>query len=159
MKAIDFNLPDAEGVYHKPSDYKGQWLVVYFYPKDDTSGCTKEACGFRDNLSDLQKHDVAVLGISPDPADSHQRFMQKFSLNFPLLSDENRETIKAYGAWGKKISNGQETVGVLRNTYLIDPNGEIAKTYERVDPVGHAEQILEDVQALRGHETASARRR
>jgi thioredoxin-dependent peroxiredoxin len=149
MRAKDFNLPDSEGKTHKLSDYRGQWLVVYFYPKDDTPGCTKEACNFRDNYAILQEQGVAVVGISRDPVVSHQAFAEKYNLNFPLLSDESAETIRAYGAWGTKKLAGKETLGVLRNTYLIDPHGEIRKVYERVDPSAHAEEILRDLQALR----------
>lgn len=148
MKAADFTLPDSEGQLHSLSDYRGKWLVVYFYPKDDTPGCTKEACNFRDNRDTLQEHGIAVVGISRDSVASHKAFAGKYALNFPILSDESTETIRAYGAWGPKMRGGKETMGVLRNTYLIDPNGEIRKTYTRVNPSAHAEEILHDIQAM-----------
>lgn len=148
MKAADFNLPDSEGQFHSLSDYRGKWLVVYFYPKDDTPGCTKEAGNFRDNRSTLQEHGIAVVGISKDSVTSHKAFAGKYALNFPILSDESTGTIRAYGAWGPKTRGGQETMGTLRNTYLIDPTGEIRKAYTQVDPSAHAEEILRDIQAM-----------
>jgi Peroxiredoxin len=102
MKTIDFSLPDQSGKVHKLSSYRGSWVLLYFYPKDDTPGCTKEACGFRDSLNELKEHNVIVLGVSADSVASHQKFSQKYHLNFPLLSDEKKEVIKAYGAFGKK---------------------------------------------------------
>lgn len=148
MKAVDFSLPDQTGTYHKLSDYRGKWVVVYFYPKDDTPGCTKEACGFRDTLSTLHKLDVVVLGISKDSVASHKKFAEKYQLNFPLLSDETKEILRSYGAWGKKKFMGREFEGTLRKTYLIDPNGEIRKTYDHIDPVKHAHDILSDLTSL-----------
>lgn len=135
MKAPDFNLPDQNGKLHQLSDYAGRWLIVYFYPKDDTPGCTKEACNFRDNLSEYYKRDVSVVGISKDSVASHEKFAKKYDLNFTILSDESLETIKAFGAWGNKV---------LRNTYLINPEGEIVKTYEDVKPETHSAEILSD---------------
>ena len=148
MKAPDFTLPDSEGRLHSLSDYRGKWLVVYFYPKDDTPGCTKEACNFRDNRDTLRKHDIAVVGISRDSVASHKAFAGRYGLHFPILSDESTETIRAYGAWGPKTRGGKETMGTLRNTYLIDPSGEIRKTYTHVDPSAHAEEILHDIQTI-----------
>jgi peroxiredoxin Q/BCP len=148
MKAADFTLPDSEGRLHSLSDYRGKWLVVYFYPKDDTPGCTKEACNFRDNRATLQEHGIAVVGISRDSVASHKAFAGKYNLNFPILSDESTETIRAYGAWGPRMRAGKETMDTLRNTYLIDPSGEIRKTYTQVDPSAHAEEILRDIQAM-----------
>ena len=141
MKAPDFSLPDQEGTIHSLADYKGKWLVVYFYPKDDTPGCTKEACSFRDNLEEIRKRGVVILGISKDTVESHKKFAKKFDLTFPILADPQRKTIEAYGAWGKKALSGKEYMGTLRNTYLVSPQGEIVKTYEKVDPATHVAQI------------------
>lgn len=132
MMAPDFSLPDQNNVMHSLSDYKGKWLIVYFYPKDQTPGCIKEACSFRDHVSEFTKRNIAIVGISKDSVVSHQKFAGKYHLPFPLLSDESAQAIKAYGAWG-------------RNTYLINPRGEIAKTYERVNPLTHVSQILKDL--------------
>ncbi len=144
MKAVDFNLPDQNGNFHTLSDYKGKWLVLYFYPKDDTPGCTKEACNFRDGIEEFKKRGVEVIGISKDDVNSHQRFIKKYSLNFTLLADPTHETIKGYGAWGKKSFEG-----ILRNTYLINPEGEIVKEYTGVNPSTHADQLLTDLEELR----------
>lgn len=143
--APDFQLSDFSGKTHKLSDYKGKWVLVYFYPKDDTPGCTKEACGFRDNFSDFEKQGVVVLGISKDSPASHKKFIDKYNLNFTLLSDEEKETIKAYGAWGTKKFMGREFEGVFRYSYLIDPQGIIRKVYTTVKPVEHAGEVLKDI--------------
>lgn len=148
MKAIDFSLPDQNGKIHKLSDYSGKWVVLYFYPKDDTPGCTKEACGFRDNINELKKLKVVVLGISADSIDSHKKFSQKYNLNFSILSDESKEIIKKYNAWGRKKFMGKEFEGILRITYLINPQGKIVKKYENVKPEQHAKQIITDIRAL-----------
>ena len=148
MKAKEFNLPDESGKFHKLSDYHGRWVVLYFYPKDDTPGCTKEACGFRDGLSQLEELGVAVLGVSKDSPKSHQKFKEKYHLNFPLLSDESKEVIQAYGAWGEKSFMGRKFSGILRKTYLIDPEGEIKKIYEKVNPAKHSAEILADVKVF-----------
>ncbi len=145
MKAPDFTLPDQNGKMHRLTDYKGKWLLVYFYPKDDTPGCIKEACSFRDASEDYKKRGVSVVGISKDSVKSHDKFANKYSLNFTILSDESLETIKAFGAWGKKKLYGREYDGVFRNTYLINPEGEIVKKYEKVHPEVHSEEILEDL--------------
>lgn len=148
MKAIDFNLPDENGKTHKLADYRSKWVVVYFYPKDDTPGCTKEACNFRDSLSDLKKFGVVILGISKDSVKSHQKFSQKYHLNFPILSDESKETIKAYHAWGMKKFLGKQFEGTLRKTYLIDKEGNISKIYDNVNPTIHAGETLSDIKQL-----------
>jgi peroxiredoxin Q/BCP len=148
MKAVDFNLPDESGNIHKLVDYAGKNLILYFYPKDDTPGCTKEACGFRDALSEIKKTGAVVLGISKDTPASHKKFIDKYHLTFSLLSDENKETIKAYNAWGKKKFLGKEFEGILRKTYLINKKGEIVKVYENVNPIDHANQILKDLKTL-----------
>lgn len=148
MNATEFSLPDQNGKIHSLKDYQGKWILLYFYPKDDTPGCTKEACGFRDHLNQLKNHEVVVLGISADSVESHEKFAQKYNLNFPLLSDEKKEIIKAYNAWGKKKFMGKEYEGILRISYLINPKGEIVKKYEKVKPEIHAQEVLEDIQNL-----------
>lgn len=148
MNAPSFSLPDADGKIHSLSEYQGKWVILYFYPKDDTPGCTKEACAFRDAISDFQVKHAVILGVSKDSVASHKKFAHKFSLTFPILSDESLETIKAYNAWGKKKFMGKEYDGILRTTVLINPAGEIVKRYEKVDPVVHATEILSDLDAL-----------
>ncbi|MBI4080526.1 MAG: thioredoxin-dependent thiol peroxidase [Candidatus Levybacteria bacterium] len=148
-KIPNFSLPDQTGKLHSFSDYKGRWLVVYFYPKDDTPTCTKEACSFRDAIDILTEQHIAVLGISKDSIKSHKKFADKYHLPFPLLSDESKETIKAFGAWGKKRFMGREFEGILRKTYLIDPNGEIKKVYEKIDPINQPQDVMNDITELR----------
>lgn len=148
--APDIALPDQEGRIHRLSDYRGRWVVLYFYPKDDTPGCTKEACGFRDRMGDLQELGAVVLGVSADDVESHKRFAEKYGLNFPLLADPERQAILVYGAWGKKNLYGKEYEGVLRQTFLIDPEGRIAKVWKKVSPEGHAEEVAEALRSLRG---------
>lgn len=143
MKAPDFSLADQTGKIHNLSDYRGKWVLVYFYPKDDTPGCTKEACSFRDMSLDFKKKDMVILGISKDNVESHKKFANKFNLNFPILSDESKEVIRAYKAWGKKKFMGREYEGTLRNSYLVNPVGEIVKVFERVNPLSHAKEVLE----------------
>lgn len=145
MKAPAFSLPDQNNKTHNLADYKGQWVVVYFYPRDDTPGCTKEACGFRDKSQPYKDQNIVILGISKDSIVSHKRFAQKYHLTFPLLSDESTKTIRAYDAWG--------LLGVLRKTYLIDPHGEIRKTYDKVDVLSHADNILHDIKELSSQNT------
>jgi len=148
MQAPDFSLPDATKQIHSLADYAGKWLVLYFYPKDDTPGCTTEACGFRDAFAEYAKRSVSILGISKDTTGSHQRFAQKFELNFPLLSDKSTETIQAYGAWGQKRFMGRDFMGIIRTTFLINPAGEIVKTYVGMDTAVHASEILADIDKL-----------
>lgn len=148
MKAPDFKLPDQNGKEHSLADYKGKWLVLYFYPKDDTTGCTKEACSFRDGRDALRDQGIEVVGVSKDTVASHKKFVDKYHLNFTLLADPELETIKAYKSWGLKKLYGREYEGTFRNTFLIDPKGEIVKTYEKVSPADHALQILRDFEAL-----------
>lgn len=148
-KAPDFSLPDQTGKVRNLSDYRGHWVVLYFYPKDDTPGCTTEACSFRDARESIAEiGNAVVIGISKDSVKSHAKFAEKHKLNFTLLSDEDHATIEAYGAWGPKKFMGREFIGVKRNTYLINPAGEIAKQYEGVNPAKHAEQIIHDLQAF-----------
>ena len=145
MKAPNFSLPDQNNKIHTLTDYAGKWVIVYFYPKDATPGCTKEACNFRDGREVLEATGALVLGISKDTVASHKKFADKHNLNFTLLSDTSTETIKAYGAWGKKKFMGREYEGILRNTYLINPIGEIVKTYEGVNPLTHVGELLKDL--------------
>jgi peroxiredoxin Q/BCP len=148
MLAEDFTLPDQNGKSHTLSDYRDKWVVLYFYPKDDTSGCTKEACSFRDNIQTLASKNVVVIGVSKDSTSSHQSFVNKYQLNFTLLSDESGEIIKKYNAWGEKSIFGKKFIGILRKTYIINPKGEIVKTYEKVNPNDHVSDILKDLQKL-----------
>lgn len=147
-KAPDFTLPDQTGTDRSLSDYAGKWLILYFYPKDDTPGCTTEACSFRDEYDYLQEKGLGVVGISKDSVKSHAKFAEKFNLKFPLLADPDHEVIESYGAWGPKKFMGREFLGTHRNTYLINPDGQIAKVYEGVTPKGHAGQILKDFETL-----------
>lgn len=149
MKAKDFELPDQNSTVHKLSDYKGKWIILYFYPKDDTPGCTKEACNFRDSIDRFQKLGVQILGVSKDSVISHKKFVEKYRLNFPILSDEKLKVIKAYKSWGIKRFLGREFEGTLRNTYLIDPEGEVRKFYEKVNPLTHSSDILSDLNSLK----------
>ena len=143
-----FTLPDQTGTMHSLFEYKGKWVILYFYPKDDTPGCTKEACNFRDSAKDFSKAGVVILGVSKDTILSHKKFAEKYHLQFPLLSDESKEVIKAYGAWGMKKFMGKEFEGVKRTTTLIGPDGMIQKVYENINPITHASQILKDIQTL-----------
>ncbi|MCX7881416.1 MAG: thioredoxin-dependent thiol peroxidase [Patescibacteria group bacterium] len=148
MKATDFSLPDQNGKIHKLSDYLGKWIILYFYSKDDTPGCTKETCGFRDFYQEIKKLNGVVIGISAESVTSHEKFAKKHNLNFILLSDEEKKVIKEYDAWGKKKFLGREFEGILRTTFLIDPKKEIFKKYEKVRVDVHAKQIIEDIKKL-----------
>jgi len=148
MNAPDFSLFDQNEKIHSLTDYKGKWVILYFYPKDATPGCTKEACDFRDLYADLAKKSIVVLGISKDSVASHAKFAKKHNLPFPLLSDESTETIKAYGAWGEKKFMGKTYQGILRKTFLINPAGEINKEYPKVFPLGHAAGVLRDIDSF-----------
>jgi peroxiredoxin Q/BCP len=147
--APNFTLKDQNGREHSLASYKSRWVVLYFYPKDDTPGCTKEACGFRDSRNKFEAKDVEVFGISKDSVTSHKKFADKHALNFPILSDESLETIKAYNAWGLKKFMGKEYEGIMRTTVIISPEGEIVKTYNDVDPIAHAREVLHDIQELK----------
>lgn len=144
-KAPDFTLP-AAGMQNDAttltlSDLKGQIVVFYFYPKDDTPGCTKQACGFRDNFNSLKAKGIAVIGISKDKLKSHDKFIEKFGLNFPLVSDEALDTIKAYDCWKEKSMMGKKYMGIQRNTFLIDQQGKIAQIWRDVKVDGHVEEV------------------
>jgi len=146
-KAPDFTLPDENGKKHSLSDYKGKWVLLYFYPKDDTTGCTKEACVIRDNLPDFLDANADVLGVSVDSVASHKKFGGKYDLNFPILADENKEVVKKYGVWGKKTFMGRGYTGTNRVSFLINPEGKIFKIYDKVKPALHAEEVLADLKA------------
>ena len=146
--APDFCLPDETGHTHCLRDYQGRTVVLYFYPRDNTPGCTREALGFKENHARFAAAGVAVLGVSPDDAASHQRFKAKHGLPFPLLSDPEHRVLEAYEAWGPKKMYGRTYMGVLRKTYIIGPDGHIRKIYPKVRPKGHAQQVWEDLQAL-----------
>jgi peroxiredoxin Q/BCP len=148
MKAPNFSLPDQNGINHTLAMYSGKWVIVYFYPKDATPGCTKEACNFRDGRQYLEDAGAIVLGISKDTVASHKKFADKHNLDFTLLSDTSTETIQAYGAWGKKKFMGREYEGIKRNTYLINPAGTIEKVYENVNPMTHINEIYEDLKKV-----------
>lgn len=145
QKAPDFTLPDREGKNNKLSDYKGKRVLLYFYPKDDTPGCTKEACAIRDNFQDFKKLKITVLGVSVDSPKSHAKFIEKYELPFTLLSDEEKQAVKEYGVWAKKKFMGREYMGTLRTSFLIGLDGRIEKIYENVKPAEHAEEILVDI--------------
>ena len=140
-----FSLANQDGVSRSLADFHGQWLVVYVYPKDDTPGCTTEACNFRDNLSMLTSRGAVVLGVSPQDTKSHTKFKEKYSLTFPLLADTDHAVAEAYGAWGLKQQYGREYMGILRTTFVIDEKGIVKKVFEKVKVEGHA---LEVAQAL-----------
>jgi thioredoxin-dependent peroxiredoxin len=143
--APDFTLPDADGASVSLSSFRGRRVVVYFYPADDTPGCTKEACQFNDNLSGFAAADVPVLGISPDDAASHQRFRSKYGLAFPLLTDASHDVMSAYGAWGEKTLYGRKSVGVIRSTFVVGPDGRIERAWHNVRADGHARKVLADL--------------
>lgn len=143
--APDFALTDSDGNTKALADYKGKWLVLYFYPKDDTPGCTTEACSLRDARDEIAELGAEIVGISRDDATSHEKFKAKHTLNFTLLSDPDKIAMDAYGAWGKKMF-GKE--GVLRKTFIIDPSGTVVKAYGRVTPLGHGEQVIAELKHL-----------
>lgn len=143
--APDFALPDQEGREHRLSDYRGEWALLYFYPKDDTPGCTAEACAIRDQFPQFGKLKARVLGVSVDSVASHKKFANKYHLPFSLLSDDGKKVVKLYDVWGKKKFMGREYTGTKRTSFLIDPNGKIAKIYEAVKPALHAEEVLTEL--------------
>ena len=142
IPAPDFELLDDTNILRKLSDFHGKNVVLYFYPKDDTPGCTKEACNFRDDYSAYEKAEVVILGVSPDDVESHVKFKKKFQIPFPLLADEGHKVSDLYGAWGPKKFMGKAYEGVLRTTYLIDGNGTIVKVFEDVRPAEHSTEVL-----------------
>ncbi len=149
-KAPAFSLPDENGAKVKLSDLAGQWVVLYFYPKDDTPGCTVEACEFTSGLAGFEKLDAVVLGCSADSAESHRKFMAKHKLKVKLLSDPEHAVMEKYGAWGEKNNYGKKTMGVIRSTALIDPEGKVAYHWPTVKAAGHAEQVRAKLAELGG---------
>jgi peroxiredoxin Q/BCP len=148
IQAPDFSLADESNQPRRLSDFRGQPVILYFYPKDDTTGCTTEACGFRDDYSAYIKANLVVLGVSPDSPESHAKFKEKYSLPFPLLADDGHKICNEYGVWGPKTNYGKVYDGVLRTTFLIDSKGRIAKVFENVKPSEHSAEVLEAMKAL-----------
>lgn len=146
--APDFGLPDETGTVRTLNEFRGKPLVLYFYPKDDTPGCTKEACGFRDDYSAYEAAGVTILGVSPDDPQSHIQFKHKFSLPFPLLADENHKVCDLYQSWGPKKFLGRSYEGVLRNTYVIATDGTIAYVFENVKPTEHSAEVLQAIREI-----------
>ncbi len=146
--APDIKLPDQLGKIHQLSDYRGSWVLVYFYPKDDTPGCVKEACSIRDNLPDFSKLKTVILGISADNIKSHGKFAEKYQLPFTLLADEKKEVIKKYDVWGRKKFMGRSYLGIKRASFLINPAGKISKIYAEVKPDKHVEEVLSNLKTL-----------
>jgi peroxiredoxin Q/BCP len=143
--APEFELQSDRGDRVRLSELRGQRVILFFYPKDDTSGCTKEACGFRDALPAIVERNAIVLGVSPDPVRSHERFRDKYDLNFPLLADGDHKVADAYGAWGPKKMYGREYHGILRSTFVIGEDGRIEKTYRKVRPAEHADEVVAEL--------------
>ena len=146
--APDFTLPDQDGKEHTLSHSRGAWVLLYFYPKDDTEGCMKEACAIRDEVPNFKKLKVTVLGVSVDSVASHKKFADKYGLPFTLLSDVDKKVVEMYGVWQKKKFMSREYMGTVRTSFLIRPDGTIAKVYENVKPEVHAEEVLKDLEEL-----------
>lgn len=144
IPAPEFEMFDDTNTLRKLSDFRGRNVILYFYPKDDTPGCTKEACNFRDDYSSYEKAGIVILGVSPDDVASHVKFKKKFQLQFPLLADDEHKVCNAYGVWGPKKFMGKEYEGVLRTTFLIDGEGMIKKVYENVRPAEHSTELLKE---------------
>lgn len=147
-KAPAFSLKSTDGSTVKLSDYKGKYVVLYFYPKDDTPGCTREACAFRDRQKEIQELGAEVLGVSADSVDKHLKFTQKFDLNFPLLADTEHELAEKYGAWREKNMYGKVSMGIQRSTFIIDPAGKVAKLWKKVSVDGHDDQVIDALKEL-----------
>ena len=145
-KAPEFTLPNQDDKPVSLEDFKGQRVILYFYPADDTPGCTREACQFNDNLAHFQAAGVPVIGISRDDAQSHQRFRNKYGLQFPLLTDADQQVMDAYGAWGEKTRYGRTTIGVLRSTFLVDEQGRVERAWHNVKADGHAVKVLAELE-------------
>jgi peroxiredoxin Q/BCP len=145
--APSFDLQDQEGKTHKLSDYKGKFVVLYFYPKDMTPGCTQEACDFRDEHTKLKQAGAVVLGVSPDDVKSHTKFAGKYQLPFSLLADTGHAVAEKYGAWGEKSLYGRKFMGILRSTFLIGPTGKVVQSWPKVKVRGHVDEVLESLKA------------
>jgi thioredoxin-dependent peroxiredoxin len=145
IPAPEFEMVDDTNTVRKLSDYRGKNVILYFYPKDDTPGCTKEACNFRDDYSAYEKAGVVILGVSPDDVASHVKFKKKYQLQFPLLSDDGHKVCKVYDVWGPKKFMGKEYEGVLRTTFLIDADGKIKRVFENVRPAEHSVELLAEL--------------
>ncbi|MEX2161399.1 MAG: thioredoxin-dependent thiol peroxidase [Anaerolineales bacterium] len=143
--APDFTLPDESGKPHKLSDYRGKTVVLYFYPADDTPGCTKEACNFRDDYLQYRAAGAVILGVSPNDEESHEAFKKKYSLPFPLLADKGHKVCDLYGVWAEKSTFGKKYFGVVRSTFIIGPDGRILKAFEKVRVPEHSRQVLEAI--------------
>jgi len=146
-KAPDFNMPSSTGANIALKDLKDKNVVMYFYPKDDTPGCTVEACGLRDSFKEIEKLNAVILGVSPDSVKSHSKFITKFQLPFTLLADEDKKCAKDYGVWVEKSMYGKKYMGVARTTFIIDKNGKIAKVFEKVKPEGHNTEIINSLKS------------
>jgi len=155
-RAPAFSLTSDDGSKVRLADFKGQPVVLYFYPRDNTPGCTREACAFRDLAPRFKKLNAVVLGVSTDSVESHQRFRDKHSLNFPLLSDPDHKVAEKYGAWREKILYGKKSMGIQRSTFLIDPTGAVAKVWKRVQVDGHDQEVLDALVALISKDRKSA---
>ena len=149
-KAPDFSLPSVEGGEVSLKNLRRKTVVLYFYPKDDTPGCTREACAFRDSQAKIKKTGAVVLGVSPDSVAAHQKFKTKYKLNFPLLSDADKSVAKKFGAFGEKTMYGKKVVGMIRSTFVIDGAGVVRKVFPRVKVDGHADRVLDALQELEG---------
>ena len=147
-KAPGFKTMASNGKEVSLQDFKGKNLVLYFYPKDDTPGCTIEACSFRDTIKEFEKQNAVVLGVSPDGVDSHNKFIKKFNLPFLLLADENKKICQDYGVWQEKSMMGKKYMGIVRTTFVIDKEGNIARVFEKVTPLGHEKEVLEALKTL-----------
>jgi len=148
LKLSEYCLPNQDGIEICFRDLKGKWIVLYFYPKDNTPGCTTEAKEFSQLLNEFEKLGAIVIGVSPDSPKKHCNFIEKHGLEITLLSDENKEVLKAFGVWGKKKMYGKEYEGVIRSTFIINPEGEIVKEYKKVKAKGHAAKVLEDLKEI-----------
>jgi peroxiredoxin Q/BCP len=148
QKAPELNLPDENGKVHKLADYKGKTIVLYFYPADDTPGCTLEACNFRDDYLKYKAAGAVILGVSPDDEGSHEKFKKKFSLPFPLLADDGHKLCEKYGVWGEKSMFGKKYMGVIRSTFIIDGEGKVAEVFKKVSVAQHSKKVLSTLKEL-----------
>jgi len=148
-QAPEFSLPDQDGKTHQLSDYRGKWIVLYFYPKALTPGCTTETCNFQETLPGFKGIDAVILGMSKDPVNKQKKFAEKYGVEFALLSDENSDICERFGVWQKKKNYGREYMGIVRSTFIIDPEGKIAKVYPKVSVKQHHEDVLSDLSKLK----------